>query len=113
MKSTPIIILVVLGLMLAACAPATTMPLVTPITDATIAPVEPVNTAVPSSPQPVNTESAVISASPACNPGTALFREPDAQSAAVIAALPEVTIQDHMRGNPEAKITILEYSDFM
>ncbi len=104
MKLTPVVLLVILGMLLAACAPATTMPLVTPLPDSPTVPNPVDGTPPPTSPQ---------ASAPACTPGTALFPPPDAETAAVIAAIPPVTDQDHMRGNPEAKITIMEYSDFM
>jgi len=104
MKFNLVVLMVILLMMLAACAPATTMPLVTAVPN----PID--TTPPPGSPQAVVPEVATI---PACTPGTAIFPPPDAATAAVIAAMPPVTDQDHMRGNPEAKITIMEYSDFM
>ena len=113
MKYSAFVLLVIVGMLLAACAPATTMPLITPQLESTTSPGNSADTAVPPAAVPAGTEAAAASAAPQCVVGSDLFPAPEADVASALAAIPPVSAQDHMRGNPEAKITILEYSDFM
>jgi cyclophilin family peptidyl-prolyl cis-trans isomerase/protein-disulfide isomerase len=111
MKTFPLVILLVMGFILAACAPATTMPSFvepTAVVEATIAPT--------SSTDPSTAGEAVVPVDdgPAvCKPGFSVLSTPDPTQAALAAAIPPVTDKDWTRGNPNAKYTLVEYSDFM
>jgi cyclophilin family peptidyl-prolyl cis-trans isomerase/protein-disulfide isomerase len=110
MKTSPVILLLVVGIILAACAPATTMPSFvepTAVVEETAAP-------APSTEQTGATEAVVpVNDGPAvCKPGFSVLSAPDPTQTALAAGIPPVTADDWSRGNPEAKYTIIEYSDF-
>jgi cyclophilin family peptidyl-prolyl cis-trans isomerase/protein-disulfide isomerase len=77
-----------------------------------------VNTTVPvEAPAAQATEAPVVipteSGPATCEAGFSVLTPPDAATAALAAAIPPVTDADWSRGNPDAKYTIIEYSDFM
>ncbi len=116
MKKYPIFLILVTGIVLASCVPATTMPsFVEPTAAATEAVV---NTTVPvESPAAQATEAPAVvptEVGPAtCQVVTDVLPPLDEATAALGAAIPPVTEADWSRGNPDAKYTIIEYSDFM
>lgn len=117
MKKYFLFILLVAGIVVSSCVPATTMPSFVEKTDiATLAATEavanPVETPVG---QATDSGNAVpVAAGPAtCQVDESILVPPNATQTALSAAIPPVTDTDWSRGKPDAKYTILEYSDFM
>lgn len=56
--------------------------------------------------------TSVTATAPSVGTDTTAPTQPDGPTPEQLAALPEVTDADHVRGNPNAPITLVEYSDF-
>jgi protein-disulfide isomerase len=93
-----ILLLALIVFLLAACQPA--KPLFAP-TDTPSAAVQPTGI------------SAAPTYSPAiCKTNVSPFGQQDATAVAAASKVPPVTAEDWVKGDPNARVTILEYSDF-
>lgn len=117
MKKYLLFLLLVAGIVISSCVPATTMPsfVETPV-EATVAvteaPAIPVKTPVAQATE-APAEVPVVSGPATCQVDGNILVPPNATQTALAAAIPPVTDADWSRGKPDAKYTILEYSDFM
>lgn len=98
-------LILVFVLLLSACAPATTMPSFKP-TDETVPAAE---TPVPS----VGEEATSGVKLAKCSVRDGVLRTPDEAQVALAKSIPPVNENDWVRGSENAKITIVEYSDYM
>ena len=108
MYKRSLFLLLVLVLVLSACAPATTMPSFKPTeeTTETLAPAE-------TTTQPTSAASAFTAVQAKCVVRDGMLRTPDDAQVALAKAIPPVNENDWVRGSENAKITIVEYSDYM
>lgn len=100
-----LLFLLVFTLLLSACAPATTMPSFKPTVEVT-----------PNAETPVPAQSEIQPAAdvPAkCTVRDGALRTPDEAQVALAKNIPQVNENDWVRGSENAKITIIEYSDYV